>query len=48
VPLLGGLDYPDTVALNSVFVFAMMLAISGTVYAKAFAKWGTKFELAMV
>jgi microcystin-dependent protein len=43
VPFLGGMDYWDTVAPNSAFIFPMGQAISRTVYARAFAKWGTKF-----
>jgi microcystin-dependent protein len=43
IPLFGGLDYWDTVAPNSSFIFPLGQAISRTVYATAFAKWGTKF-----
>jgi len=43
VPFLGGLDYWDTVAPNSCFIFPRGQAISRTVYAKAFARWGTAF-----
>jgi microcystin-dependent protein len=43
VPFLGGMDYWDTVAPNSSFIFPTGQAISRTVYARAFAKWGTKF-----
>jgi microcystin-dependent protein len=43
VPLLGGMDYWDTIAPNSSFIFPMGQAISRTTYATAFARWGTKF-----
>jgi hypothetical protein len=43
VPLLGGMDFWDTVAPNSSFIFPMGQAISRTAYAAAFARWGTKF-----
>lgn len=43
VPLFGGMDYWDTVAPNSSFIFPQGQAISRTVYSKAFARWGTKF-----
>ena len=43
VPLLGGMDYWDTVAPNSSFIFPQGQAISRTVYSAVFAKWGTKF-----
>jgi hypothetical protein len=43
VPFLGGMDYWDTVAPNSSFIFPQGQAISRTVYARAFARWGTKF-----
>jgi hypothetical protein len=43
VPLLGGVDFWDTVAPNSSFIFPMGQAISRTTYATAFARWGTKF-----
>jgi microcystin-dependent protein len=42
VPFLGGMDYWDTVAPNGAFIFLMGQAIPRTVYAKAFARWGTK------
>jgi microcystin-dependent protein len=43
VPLLGGLDFWDTVAPNSSFVFPQGQAISRTAYAAAFARWGTTY-----
>jgi microcystin-dependent protein len=43
VPLLGGMDFWDTVAPNSSFIFPMGQAISRTAYASAFGRWGTKF-----
>ncbi|ACF01581.1 putative phage tail collar domain [Rhodopseudomonas palustris TIE-1] len=43
VPLFGGLDYWDTVAPNSSFIFPLGQELSRTVYSKAFARWGTKF-----
>lgn len=43
VPILGGMDYWDTVAPNSSFIFPQGQAISRTIYAAAFARWGTKF-----
>jgi microcystin-dependent protein len=43
VPLLGGMDYWDTVAPNSSFIFPQGQAISRTMYAAAFSRWGTKF-----
>jgi microcystin-dependent protein len=43
VPLLGGMDFWDTVAPNSSFIFPTGQAISRTTYAAAFARWGTKF-----
>lgn len=43
VPLLGGMDYWDTIAPNSSFIFPQGQAISRTTYASAFARWGTKF-----
>ena len=43
VPLLGGIDYWDTVAPNSSFIFPQGQAISRTTYATAFVCWGTKF-----
>lgn len=43
IPLLGGMDYWDTVTPNSAFIFPMGQAISRSVYSKAFARWGTKF-----
>lgn len=43
LPLLGGLDYWDTVAPNSCFIFPLGQAISRVTYASAFARWGTRF-----
>jgi microcystin-dependent protein len=43
VPLLGGMDFWDTIAPNSSFIFPQGQAISRTTYAAAFARWGTKF-----
>jgi microcystin-dependent protein len=43
VPLLGGMDYWDTVAPNSSFIFPQGQAISRTMYAAAFARWGTRY-----
>jgi microcystin-dependent protein len=43
VPLLGGMDYWDTVAPNSSFIFPAGQAISRTTYAAAFARWGTTY-----
>jgi microcystin-dependent protein len=43
VPFLGGMDHWDTVTPNSSFIFPLGQAISRTVYAAAFARWGTKF-----
>lgn len=43
VPLLGGIDYWDTVAPNSAFIFPAGQAISRTTYAAAFARWGTTY-----
>ena len=43
VPLLGGMDFWDTIAPNSSFIFPQGQAISRTTYAAAFARWGTRF-----
>jgi microcystin-dependent protein len=43
VPFLGGMDHWDTIAPNSAFIFPQGQAISRTVYARAFARWGTTF-----
>lgn len=43
VPLFGGMDYWDTVAPNSSFIFPLGQAISRTTYAAAFARWGTTY-----
>jgi microcystin-dependent protein len=43
VPLFSGMDYWDTIAPNSSFIFPQGQSISRTTYAAAFARWGTKF-----
>jgi microcystin-dependent protein len=43
IPLFGGLDYWDTVAPNSSFIFPLGQAISRTTYAAAFARWGVTY-----
>lgn len=43
VPLLGGMDYWDTVTPSSAFIFPTGQALSRTTYAAAFARWGTTF-----
>lgn len=43
IPFLGGLDYWGSVAPNSAFIFPAGQAISRTVYAAAWAAWGTTF-----
>ena len=43
LPFLGGCDYWDTVSPGSAFIFPKGQAISRTVYARAFDRWGTKF-----
>jgi microcystin-dependent protein len=43
IPLFGGMDFWDTVAPNSSFIFPAGQAISRVTYAAAFARWGTKF-----
>jgi microcystin-dependent protein len=43
VPLFGGMDYWDTIAPSSQFIFPMGQAISRTAFPQAFARWGTKF-----
>jgi microcystin-dependent protein len=43
VPLLGGMDFWDTIAPNSSFIFPAGQAVSRTTYATAFARWGTTF-----
>jgi len=43
VPLFGGLDFWDTIAPSSAFIFPMGQAISRTTFSRAFARWGTKF-----
>jgi microcystin-dependent protein len=43
VPLLGGLDFWDTIAPNSSFIFPAGQAISRTTYSAAFARWGTTY-----
>lgn len=43
VPLLGALEFWDTTAPNSAFIFPAGQALSRTVYAYAFSKWGTTY-----
>jgi microcystin-dependent protein len=43
VPLLGGMDFWDTIAPNSSFIFPAGQAISRTTYSAAFARWGTTY-----
>lgn len=43
VPVLGGMDFWDTTAPNSSFIFPAGQAISRTTYAYAFSKWGTTY-----
>lgn len=43
VPFLGGMDFWDTIAPNSAFIFPQGQAISRTVYSRAFARWGTAY-----
>jgi len=43
VPFLGGMDFWDTIAPNSTFIFPAGQAISRTVYSRAFARWGTTY-----
>ena len=43
VPFLAGMDFWGTLAPNSRFIFPAGQAISRTVYAAAFAEWGTTF-----
>lgn len=43
VPFLGGMDYWDTVAPNSSFIFPIGQALSRTVYSATFTRWGTRF-----
>lgn len=43
VPLLGGMDFWDTIAPNSSFIFPAGQAISRTTYSTAFARWGTLY-----
>ena len=43
VPILGGMDFWDTVTPNSSFIFPAGQAISRTTYAYAFSRWGTEF-----
>jgi len=43
VPLFGGMDYWDTVSPGSAFIFPLGQPLSRTIYAKAFARWGTRF-----
>jgi microcystin-dependent protein len=43
VPMLGGMDYWDTVAPNSSFIFPLGQALSRAIYAAAFARLGTTY-----
>jgi len=43
VPLLGGLDFWDTITPNSAFIFPAGQAISRATYSAAFARWGTTY-----
>jgi hypothetical protein len=43
VPLLGGMDFWDTIAPNSSFIFPAGQAVSRTTYATAFARWETTY-----
>jgi microcystin-dependent protein len=43
VPLFGGMDFWDTIAPNSCFIFPVGQAISRTTYAAAFARWGVHY-----
>lgn len=43
VPFLGGIDFWDTIAPNSRFIFPQGQQLSRTVYSAAFARWGTQF-----
>jgi microcystin-dependent protein len=43
LPLLGGMDYWDTIAPSSQFIFPLGQAISRTAFPQAFARWGTQF-----
>ena len=43
VPFLSGMDYWDTVAPSSAFIFPIGQAISRTAFPRAFARWGTTF-----
>jgi microcystin-dependent protein len=43
VPFLSGMDFWDTIAPNSLFIFPAGQAISRTAYAAAFARWGTTY-----
>jgi hypothetical protein len=43
IPLAGGIDYWDTTAPNSAFAFPLGQALSRTVYATLFAKFGTTY-----
>src|ERR1043166_4186180 len=43
VPLMGGMDFWDTIAPNSAFIFPAGQAISRTTYASVFARWGTTY-----
>jgi len=43
IPLFGGMDFWDTIAPNSNFIFPLGQAISRTAFPTAFARWGTMF-----
>lgn len=43
VPIFCGMDCWDTVAPSSIYIFPQHQELSRTVYARAFAKWGTQF-----
>lgn len=43
VPLLGGMDYWDTVAPSTAFIFPAGQAISRSAFPAAFARWGTTY-----
>lgn len=45
VPILGGMDFWDTIAPNSSFIFPAGQAVSRTTYATAFARWGTTYGI---
>jgi microcystin-dependent protein len=43
IPFLTGMDYWDTIAPGSQYILPAGQAISRTVYARAFARWGTTY-----